>query len=147
MKSGMKKQLFHLLMHTGKLLEDRVRAGLSAGGIHHGQGRVLCAIARNGELSQIEIAHGLHIERATVTNMVQRMEKSGLIERTPDPEDQRVMKVRLTPDGKHAEACVRKVWDKIEREIRKSVPDNQLGLAGDLLTQIRNGLGGADPEL
>ena len=134
-------------MHTGKLLDDAVRDRLRTSGLHHGQGRVLCAIARNGELSQVEIARGLHIERATVTNMIQRMEKAGLIERNPDAKDQRVMKVRLTAAGRQAEARVRKVWDDAERTIRKSIPSEMLDSAGDILVRIRNGLGGQDPHV
>ncbi len=134
-------------MHTGKLLEDRVRKGLSTAGIHHGQGRVLEAIARNGELSQIEIAEGLHIERATVTNMIQRMEKNGLIARSKDAGDQRAKRVRLTAAGKRAEAHVKKVWDEVERDIRKSIPEDMVGPTGEMLTKIRNGLGGADPDV
>lgn len=134
-------------MHTGKLLEDAVRDGLRPSGLHHGQGRVLCAIARNGELSQVQIARGLHLERATVTNMIQRMEQSGLIKRTPDAQDQRVMKVRLTAAGRQAEARVRKVWDDAERTIRRSIPKEMLESAGKILVSIRNGLGGEDPHV
>lgn len=134
-------------MHVGKLLEDRVRDGLSTAGVHHGQGRVLAALARNGELSQIEIAEGLHLERATVTVMVLRMEKSGLIERTRDKQDHRVMKVRLTAAGKRAEAHVRKVWDEAERTIRGAIPAEQQATAAELVTQIRNALGGKDPHV
>ncbi len=139
--------MFHLLMHTSKLLEDVVRDGLRPVGLHHGQARVLCAIARNGELSQVEIARGLRIERATVTNMIQRMEQGGLIQRTSDPKDQRVMKVRLTPAGRQAEARVRKVWDAAEKAIRNSIPGEMLESAGEILVRIRNGLGGEDPHV
>ncbi len=134
-------------MHTGKLLEDVVRDRLRPVGLHHGQARVLCAIARNGELSQVEIAHGLHIERATVTNMIQRMEQGGLIERASHPKDKRVMKVRLTRAGRQAEARVRKVWDDAEKAIRRSIPREMLESGGEILLRIRNGLGGEDPHV
>lgn len=147
MRSGLKLDLFHLLIHTGKLLEDRVREGLRASGVYHGQARVLEALARNGELSQIQIAEGLRIERPTVTNMIQRMEKSGLIVRTKDRKDPRANKVRLTAAGKRAEAHVRKVWDLIEVEIRSALPPDKVELTGEMLTRIRNRLGGADPDV
>jgi len=143
----MRLQLFHLLMHSGKLLEDRVREGLKESGIHHGQGRILCALARRTELSQIDIADGLGIQRATVTNMLQRMEKSGLIKRSGDKNDQRVRRVRLTAAGRRAEQTVRGVWDDIEKDIRAALSPKMIAPASQCLLKIRGAFGGADPKV
>jgi DNA-binding MarR family transcriptional regulator len=134
-------------MHTGKILQDRVREGLAEAGLHHGQGRVLGALSRNRDLSQIEIAEGLHLSRATVTNMVGRMVRDGLVTRRADEKDKRVWRVRLTPAGKKAFERVRDVWKGLEREILASLPPESVEPAHQLLREIRNGLGGRDPEV
>ena len=143
----MVQQLFHLLMHIGKLLHDRMRKRLGEHGLHHGQGRVLVALAQNGALSQIEIAKGLHIQRPTVTTMIQRMAAAGLVKRISDPKDRRVLRVRLTAKGKTSEKTVRRIWGDVDREIIEALPADQRKAAREILLQIRNNLGGQGPKI
>jgi DNA-binding MarR family transcriptional regulator len=44
-----------------------------------------------------------------VTRQVQRLERSGLVERVPDPDDGRAQRVRISPKGAEAVECVRAV--------------------------------------
>jgi DNA-binding MarR family transcriptional regulator len=60
--------------------------------------RVLCAAG--GELAQSELADALVLTRPTVTRVLQRMERSGLIRRRPDQADQRHTRVEVTQDGR-----------------------------------------------
>jgi len=94
------KPLMHLFMHIGKLLNDRLRSDLSEGELHFGQARILVSLMRHGNLTQRTIGQGLHIKPATVTNMVKRMEASGLIERRRDANDDRIINVTLTSKRK-----------------------------------------------
>ena len=139
--------MFHLLMHVGKLLQDRLREQFSEHGLHHGQGRVLDALMRNGELSQIEIAKGLHIQRPTVTTMIQRMEAAGLIEWVQDDADRRVLRVRVTPKGEAAAKTIREIWESVDQDIENNLPADKQGVAQELLLQIRNHLGGQNPDI
>lgn len=79
--------LFHLLMHIGKILDDRIRADLGKKNLHHGQGRILAALRRRGAMAQAEIARELGIQPATVAIALRRMERGGLIERFRDATD------------------------------------------------------------
>ena len=65
-------------------------------------------------ITHSELAHRMRVSPETVTNMLQRMEKTGFVERRPGAEDQRVSRVYLTdtPDAKsldrgalHVPAC------------------------------------------
>ena len=53
-------------------------------------------IIRTPGLSQRELADKLHIQRATATVMLQKMEKAGFIDRKPDLEDQRISRIYPT---------------------------------------------------
>ncbi len=68
-------------------------------GLHPSQGIALMTIIHNPGQSQRELADQLHIERATLTVMVQKLEKGGFIERRPDPDDQRILRLYPTPKG------------------------------------------------
>jgi DNA-binding MarR family transcriptional regulator len=79
-------------------------------GLHPSQGIALMTIIQNPGQSQRELADRLHIERATLTVMVQKLEKGGFIERRPDPDDQRILRLHPTEKGMEAdrkthEAC------------------------------------------
>ena len=54
----------------------------------------------DGGLSQIELSRMLLVNRANITSLIDRMEKVGLVERTPDPEDRRLNLIRLTDLGR-----------------------------------------------
>ncbi len=92
-------------------------------------------IIRTPGMSQRELADALHIQRATVTVMLQKMEKAGYIDRLPDPVDQRVSRIYPTQmaiqqdseNNKAVEAyfaaCFRdfqpEEFDELERILRK----------------------------
>ncbi len=56
-----------------------------------------------------DIAHRLHLETNTVTPLLQRMEKQGLITRKRGKEDSRQRIVSLTPQGKALEEQAKQI--------------------------------------
>ena len=67
------------------------------------QWAILKLLKRREGLSQVEIQEELGVEGATVSGMVQRMIRLGLLERRPDPDDKRVLRVFLTERGRSLE--------------------------------------------
>ncbi len=64
---------------------------------------VLSALRRAGEPYELSPGHLVHqtlVTSGTMTNRVDRLERSGLVERRPDPGDRRGVLVRLTPRGR-----------------------------------------------
>lgn len=73
-------------------------------GLPPAQAGALKIIAKTPGLSQRALADALHIQRATATVMLQKMEKAGFIERRPDPEDQRISRIYPTEAAKVLDA-------------------------------------------
>jgi DNA-binding MarR family transcriptional regulator len=46
-----------------------------------------------------EISQFLQVTPPTITQIINVLEKDGLVERTIDPEDRRAVKIKLTPEG------------------------------------------------
>lgn len=67
---------------------------------HPAQAGCLHVLARQDGLSQSELADKLHVSRPTATTMLQKMEASGVIERRSDDQDQRLVRIYLTPTGR-----------------------------------------------
>ena len=57
----------------------------------------------------------LHRPQSTVTDLVQRAERAGLVERTVDPCDRRRSLLRLTAEGEQRLACVYRTLDADRR--------------------------------
>lgn len=74
-------------------------------GGHPGQAMCLTVLSRSDGITQRELADLLHLAAPTVTAMLQKMEKAGLLERWTDSKDQRLTRIRLTDEGRcHAAA-------------------------------------------
>jgi len=110
---------------------SRLAALLSAHGIHPGQDQLLMAVWTEPGLRQAVLAARLSIEAATVTRMVQRLEKSGLIERRSDRHDARAMCVHPTARSRLLETAVRRAWDQLDDAMQTA-----LGSESDRLQQL-----------
>ncbi|VGO19982.1 MarR family winged helix-turn-helix transcriptional regulator [Pontiella sulfatireligans] len=143
----MKKTLLHILMHDGRLLLRAIEEELSPLGLHHGQGRILVAIASAGAVTQADLARRMDIKPATVTNMLKPLAANKLIHRETDPKTNRAMVVALTADGQQACSEIQKAWERIEERMSAELPDIDLEHLFALLESIRSALGGNDtPE-
>src|SRR3712207_6396609 len=101
-------------------MKARVDAALSQHGVRVGQEFVLRELWREDGLAPGELAKRIGVETPTVTRAVQRMEAAGLARREPDPDDARLVRVRLTERGRVLEGVVpevmRRVWDEALRD-------------------------------
>ncbi|WP_051676861.1 MarR family winged helix-turn-helix transcriptional regulator [Maridesulfovibrio frigidus] len=134
----MDKPLLHLFIHIGKLLNDSFREKLNERGIHFGQARILMVLSKHEHLSQVEIGRGLHIKPATVSNLINKMEKSELIKRIPDKNDNRIMLAELTLEGKAASKFAESVFIQVESQVRSSISPEHFDLLRKPLENIRN---------
>lgn len=93
-------EVFQALMNTMKLNGRLLMRTMAGHGGHPGQAGCLWALGARAGMSQRELAEMVHLAPPTVTAMLQKMEKAGLIERWDDEEDQRVTRIRLTETGR-----------------------------------------------
>lgn len=61
-------------------------------------------IARQGRLSAGDVARGISVSQATITGVLDRLERRGLVTRTRDPEDRRRVVIELTETGREVVA-------------------------------------------
>ncbi len=110
---------------------------LAAHGVHAGQDVLLCAVWEEPGLRQATLASRLGVEAATITRMVQRLERGGLVERRADPHDGRVSRIHPTPRSRLLEAGVRRAWAQLEETmVSRLGPDaDRLRELADLATE------------
>ncbi|WP_298090921.1 MarR family transcriptional regulator [uncultured Sphingomonas sp.] len=87
----------YLMAHR---LTDRA---MTAQGASFSRTRLLLLIqAGNGRARAADIAEVFTMAPRSVTDAVDGLERDGLVQRMPDPEDRRVKRLRITPAGERA---------------------------------------------
>jgi DNA-binding MarR family transcriptional regulator len=109
-------------------------------GLHRGQPPVLLALWEEEGRTHSEIADYLHVTPATMTKMLQRMERAGFVERKPDPEDGRVSRVYLTQAGREVRSDLQRVLEAFDEETFAGFTMEEKVLLRRLLLQIRENL-------
>jgi DNA-binding MarR family transcriptional regulator len=100
------------------------------------QGQLLCVLMAQpygmGELSAM-----LGLAKSSLTGLVDRTERNGLVRREPDPQDTRAVRVALTPQGTrlaaefYAETCRR--IDELPVGLSATERDTLAGLLGRIV--------------
>jgi MarR family transcriptional regulator for hemolysin len=87
------------LVFTAKSMREAFEDALADAGGSLPSWVVLNALAEVGSLSQAALASRVHLEGATITHHIDRLEAAGLVRRALDPADRRVRRLELTPAG------------------------------------------------
>jgi DNA-binding MarR family transcriptional regulator len=94
---------------VARRLRHRTRVALEPWDLSPSLARALSVLARQGELRLSALAEKLRIVPRSATEVVDDLQRSGLVERRPDPADRRAVLVVLTAEG-----------DRISREIQQA---------------------------
>ena len=68
-------------------------------GTRHGQGKILSILRREDGIGQKELAERLQIRAASLSELLDKMQKSGWIQRRVNEKDRRKINIFLTEDG------------------------------------------------
>lgn len=78
---------------------------------------ILSSLAREQEQTVSALAQHLRFDAPAVTNIVQRLEQSGLVERMRSREDQRVVKVSLSEEGQEIMRALQAVVEVFNEQL------------------------------
>jgi DNA-binding MarR family transcriptional regulator len=109
-------------------------------GVYRGQPPLLRTIADNEGCAQSLLSEQLHLTPATVTRMLQRMQHAGLLERRPDPEDQRVTRVYLTPAGHAIQGAILQRMQQVSDEMLAGFSEQEQEQLSSYLARMRDNL-------
>jgi DNA-binding MarR family transcriptional regulator len=92
--------LGRLLGIAGRMVAARFQRVLDAQGMTHAGWQVLLALWKSDGLTQREVSERVYVTQATVTGVVDTLEREGFVTRERDTADRRVVRVSLTKDGR-----------------------------------------------
>ena len=102
--------------HVCRLHHIRAHQLLESLELYRGQPQVLYALWEEEGLSHSELASRVHVSAPTLSKMVQRMVKAGLLVCRDDPRDQRVSRIYLTDEGRAIRSAVDRTWSRLDAE-------------------------------
>lgn len=110
-------QLVEVIFSLSRLMKGQMASHSEFFFLSFLQVQTLIFVAKNKKVQMSDIANNFTIELPSATSLVQTLVKDGLVERTADKKDRRVVNVALTLDGK-------KLLKKAMRERTKRITKN-----------------------
>jgi MarR family transcriptional regulator, lower aerobic nicotinate degradation pathway regulator len=116
-----------------------IQRALSSVGAEHDLSIIqirLLGVLRDRHPGMLELGSHLGLDKSSMTGLVGRAEKRGLVQRSPSPRDGRAVLVRLTPLGRRlAEQCAAEVARRVAG-ITAALTDAQVGQLTDLAASL-----------
>ena len=113
-------------------------------GLTRVQWRALKRIHQNEGISQAELADLLDMEPIAVGRVVDRLQKSGFVERRSDPGDRRVWRLHLLPQSTAVMGDIEAVASAVRKDCQAGVDPAELAITLKVLGQIRENLSQLD---
>lgn len=127
-------------IRTADMVFDRIGRLLRPLGVSAAGGLVLGILRDRGEMSPSELGDRLIVTRATVTGLLDSLERRGFVRRTANPSDRRSLLVAITPSGTTVLRKVRTLIHGHEKAWMAALSEAELRTYIDLLHRIQDGL-------
>lgn len=114
-------EIIKALKQIGKCMKKTVEAQCKDGNITGPQGMLLGTLAHHGKMKISDLSERLTLSNSTVSGIVDRLEKQGLVERIRSDEDRRVVYVNITPAyKKSAQEQFKRIEESIEIKMKNA---------------------------
>lgn len=142
----------HRLIWCGRLAEDLLERTAIAYGLRRRGDYEVLALLRRAEpklLTPLQVAQQLLTSQSGMTGKLDRLERQGLIQRSPDPEDRRAIRLGITDSGRvlidEAFTTSLSVYQSMLSEFSPTEVKNCQALLEKLLTRLDHLAGLSQP--
>ncbi len=130
---------FYLISRVTLQVTSAIKKGLADAGVTSVRpaylGVLLCLWAEDGSKT-VALARCARLEPSTMTGLLDRMERDGLVCREPDPNDRRAYRICLTDVGRQVEVPVQRVTQKVLSNVFSGIGEADLAGAMKVLQQV-----------
>jgi len=137
--------MFHPILHAAHLIEARLRDALAPTGLQPRQARMLMAIAESGLLKQAHLAQAFDLSAPTVTVMLVRLERDGLVNRHSSA-DSKQTAIALTEAGRALVPKIALAWMQVDETLCDCIGTSQAEALSRAACNLRDALGGKPPH-
>ncbi|OQB49244.1 MAG: Organic hydroperoxide resistance transcriptional regulator [Firmicutes bacterium ADurb.Bin153] len=134
------KSLGMLMGHVIRTRHNRMTQLLEGLGIHPSQAQMLFLLIHDEGITQKQIGEKTNLRPATVTVMLNRMEKAGFVERRQDEKDLRSFRIYITEKGRTMDKAIKMTMEQLQKEAYAGFTDEELALMRRLLLHMKSNL-------
>jgi DNA-binding MarR family transcriptional regulator len=135
------EHLPYLINRVGSALVARFSAdALASARLSIASWRVLAALANNGGLRQTDLAELTSIDASTLSRLITRLARDGLVKRTRSNADSREVAVALTPRAKSLLASLVPIALGLQKEATRSLSKRDLATLKQVLRKMHGNL-------
>jgi DNA-binding MarR family transcriptional regulator len=116
------QQLVYDLAHYYALCD---RCCVDELGVTASQGYILLALPATGSVTMNDLSVTMKLANSTMTRMADQLFQKGMIAREADPEDRRIVRVRLTEQGRNVRTRLKKTMQDLFSQILKDIPEGK----------------------
>lgn len=124
-----------LVKRLTQVLADAFEQRLRRHGLTLAQWGLLRRLWAQDGRSQVELQTLLQVEAASVTGLVQRLERLGLVYRQADALDKRVRRVYLTDEGRARAPLVRLLAEEVNAQALRDFTPEEQGMFRQMLVR------------
>jgi DNA-binding MarR family transcriptional regulator len=136
--AGPDRELLFSLINGARAVEQRMEQALTTVGLSMAKFGALTHLVEAGEpLTLSECAEKMTCVRSNITQLVDRLEAEGLVERAGDANDRRAVRAQVTPLGAERQAAGAKEVAKVQRELAQALKGMDRGALQRALTAIK----------
>ena len=130
----------YLVHEVARLFRRRFETFASEHGVTLTQWRALAQIHRQPSISQVALAGAIDSDPMTMSGVLERLERRGLVERYPDPDDSRAKLARLTAEGEDLVRAASDVGQELHALAITGLSEDERSCLTKDLTHIRDNL-------
>ncbi len=128
---------------AGHLVDAQLDAALGLHGLSIAKLSVLRHLAQAKEpLALGQLAERLACVRSNITQLVDRLEADGLVQRTPDPHDRRSLRASITQAGRRLYKLGTRAEAQAQAKLARGLTPNEQSQLARLLAKLKRGRGG-----
>ena len=120
------------------IMNELEAAGLT--GVVPSHGDIIAVLLEHKKCTMKELADKIHRTKATLTVLIDKLEKKGLLVRQKSQDDNRVVYITLTPEGEALKSLFVKISNKLNQKAFAGIGSEDLKKLNKMLKNIRENL-------
>ncbi|MFG2102028.1 MarR family winged helix-turn-helix transcriptional regulator [Micromonospora echinaurantiaca] len=131
--------VFGRIYRIARLVGDEQERTYARWSISRGEFDVLATLRRSGEpytLAPKQLAASMMLTSGGMTGRLDRLERAGLVRRSPDPADRRGLQITLTPTGRKLVEEAAEAGLAVQRRLLDALPPEDQDRLADLLRTL-----------
>jgi len=129
--------LGYRLKLLSQLIERKFQELLTPFGLTPLQWGILCCLWLEDGLPTLQISKQLQQLSGNVSVALPLMEKQGYIQRQPDESDRRILRVWLTPEGKHLKDVLPQQAQELDQELFALLSSDERTTFSEIINRLR----------